>query len=70
MLLNLAITAAIMAFVDAAPTSIKHILHEKREIPASDWVKGARIESTAILPIRIGLSQGNLDKGHNMLLEV
>jgi tripeptidyl-peptidase-1 len=33
-------------------------------------VKGARIESTAILPIRIGLSQGNLDKGHNMLLEV
>lgn len=70
MLLKIAVVAAIAAFVDAAPASIKHALHEKRSSPASDWVRSARVESTAILPMRIGLSQGNLEKGHDMLMEV
>ncbi len=72
MLFNLVSLAAIVAFVDAAPASFKHVLHEKREMPSSDWVKASRIESTAILPMRIGLTQNNLDngKGHDMLMEM
>lgn len=69
MLFNLALVAAVATFVDAAP-GFKHALHEKRESPASDWVKTSRIESTAILPMRIGLSQSNLEKGPDMLMEV
>ena len=68
--LKLAIVAAIAAFSNAAPASIKHALHEKREAPLSNWVKVARIESSAILPMRIGLTQSNLDKGHDLLMEV
>jgi tripeptidyl-peptidase-1 len=68
--LRFALVAAIATLSSAAPTSIKHVVHAKRQIPASDWVKVARIESTAILPMRIGLTQSNLDKGHDFLMEV
>jgi tripeptidyl-peptidase-1 len=68
--LKLAVAAAIVALSNAAPASIKHVLHEKRQTPSSDWVKAARIESTAILPMRIGLTQNNLEKGHDFLMEV
>lgn len=67
---QLALALAIAALSDAIPTSIKHVLHEKRHKPASDWVKGARVESDAVLPMRIGLAQNNLDKGYDFLMEV
>ena len=68
--LQLAIVAAIAVLSSAAPASFKHAVHEKRGAPSSDWVKVARIESTAILPMRVGLTQSNLDKGHDLLMEV
>jgi tripeptidyl-peptidase-1 len=68
--LRLAVVAAIAALSNAAPSSFKHVMHEKRQTPSSDWVKVARIERTAILPMRIGLTQSNLDKGHDLLMEV
>ncbi len=70
LVLQFAIVAAIAAFSNAAPASIKHVLHERRETPALDWVKGARIEASAVLPMRIGLTQTNLEKGHDYLMEV
>jgi len=68
--LKLVAVAAIAALSNAAPAPIKHVQHEKRQTPSSDWVKVARIEGTAILPMRIGLTQSNLDKGHDLLMEV
>jgi len=68
--LKLVAVAAIAAISNAAPAPIKHVMHEKRQAPSSDWVKVARIEGTAILPMRIGLTQNNLDKGHDLLMEV
>ena len=68
--LKLAVAAAIVALSNAAPASIKHVSHEKRQTPSLDWVKVARIEKTAILPMRIGLTQSNLDKGQDFLMEV
>ena len=66
--------ASIVAFIavanNAAPASSPLALHEKRDAPAADWVKGARIESSAILPMRIGLTQTNLEKGYDYLMEV
>jgi tripeptidyl-peptidase I len=67
--LKLFVAAAIVTLSNAAPAPIKHVLHEERQTP-SDWVKVARIESTAILPMRIGLTQSNLEKGHDFLMEV
>jgi len=68
--LQFAIVAAIAAFSDAAPAPVKHVLHEARQMPTSDWVKGARIEGSAVLPMRIGLTQTNLEKGYDYLMEV
>ena len=68
--LRLTIVAAIAALTNAAPASIKHALHEKRQTPSLDWVQGTRIEGSAILPMRIGLTQSNLEKGHDLLMGV
>lgn len=53
--------------VAAAPSSARHVLHEKRHRSSVDWVKGTRIESSAVLPVRIGLTQTDLHKGPDYL---
>jgi tripeptidyl-peptidase-1 len=72
MFVKVSVLAAIAALVNAAPSPspLKHVLHEERSSPARDWVKGARIESSAIIPMRIGLAQTNLDKGYDLLMDV
>ena len=70
LLLRLAVLATIAAFSNAAPATLRHAVHEERSAPAKDWVKGARIDGSAILPMRIGLTQKNLEKGYGLLMEV
>jgi tripeptidyl-peptidase-1 len=65
--LNLAVVTALAALSSAAPFTIKHVVHEERVKPPSEWIKTSRIESSAILPIRIGLTQSNLHKGPEYL---
>ncbi|KAH8690679.1 peptidase S8/S53 domain-containing protein [Talaromyces proteolyticus] len=67
---RIAILSALAALSNAAPSSVKHVVHEARHKPSADWVKGSRIESSAILPVRIGLSQTNLEIGHEFLMDV
>jgi tripeptidyl-peptidase-1 len=70
MYVNLSVVAAIVALVNAAPAPLRHVLHEERSTPSRDWVKGARIEKDAVIPMRIGLTQTNLEKGYDYLMEV
>jgi tripeptidyl-peptidase I len=70
MFLKISVVAAIAALVNAAPAPVKHVLHEERSMPSRDWVKGARIEKNAVIPMRIGLTQTNLEKGYDYLMEV
>jgi tripeptidyl-peptidase I len=70
MLAKLSVVATIAALVNAAPAPIKHVLHEERTILSRDWTKGARIEKSAVIPMRIGLTQTNLEKGYDYLMEV
>lgn len=46
------------------------VVHEKRYTPPTRWVKRDRIPRNAILPVRIGLTQSNLEKGHDFLMDV
>ncbi|KAK3321723.1 Pro-kumamolisin, activation domain-containing protein [Apodospora peruviana] len=48
-----------------------HRLHE-RHTPENleAWVRREPADSRAILPIRIGLKQSNLDTGHNLLMDI
>ncbi|KKK13562.1 hypothetical protein P175DRAFT_0483455 [Aspergillus ochraceoroseus IBT 24754] len=70
--LRAAVLSALVVLSVAAPahTPAKHVLHEKRSRPSADWLRGERIESSAILPMRIGLSQSDLHKGPGYLREV
>jgi len=61
---------ALATFVNAAPAAFKHAVHEERSAPSKDWIKGARIEGSAILPMRIGLTQNNLHQGEKLIMEV
>lgn len=58
---------AIAGGVFSAPTS-NVVLHEKRSNPVQ--YKRERVQSDAILPIRIALSQSNLAYGYDYLLDV
>jgi tripeptidyl-peptidase-1 len=52
----------------AHPTS--HVVHERRDYVPDAWIKGDRVEGSTGLPVRIGMTQRNLEKGHDLLMEV
>jgi tripeptidyl-peptidase I len=56
----------------AAPTAqeSRHVLHERRDIEGSKWLKSERLHADADLPVRIGLTQSNLDQGAALLDEI
>lgn len=58
-----------LQFVVAVPTPNSHVIHEKRT-HSSAWVKRDRVAAEAILPMRIGLKQSNLDLGHSYLMDM
>lgn len=54
----------------AAPTTSSHVLHEQRRSHERNWKRSSKLDSSAVLPIRIGLTQSNLEKGPEILREV
>lgn len=61
---------AIALTATAAPTSTSHVVHEKRQSEPLNWVKFSRVDPSTVLPVRIGLTQSNLDNGPRLLDEV
>lgn len=67
----LAIVAALVAGVVALPTlNVPHVRHEKRGASDGLFVKRSGVSAGTPFPVRIGLTQSNLDHGHRMLMEV
>ncbi|KAJ7119731.1 subtilisin-like protein [Mycena epipterygia] len=68
------LTLAALASISAAlpSTHSPHILHEKRAADpyASGWIQARRLESSKIIPMRVGLRQRNLDQLEDLLLSV
>lgn len=46
-----------------------HVLHEKRST-SSRWKRTDRVHPEAVIPLRIGLTQTNLEKGHDLLMDI
>ncbi|MCJ1282915.1 Tripeptidyl-peptidase sed1 [Xylographa opegraphella] len=68
---TLALLGATFVNVLAAPAPVGHVLHERRsKHMAKAWTKRSKLSPEAKLPMRIGLTQSNLDKGHDLLMEV
>ncbi|KAK8038492.1 tripeptidyl-peptidase sed1 [Apiospora rasikravindrae] len=48
-----------------------HVKHERRTVEQGRrWVKLKRADAQATLPMRIGLKQQNLEKGHDLLMDI
>ena len=54
----------------AAPSISAHVVHEKREVSSSQWVKRNSANPELVLPVRIGLTQNNFEKGHDLLMDM
>jgi len=69
---SLSVVAAFAALCAALPTTnIPHVLHEKRDAPTTtNWVKRGIVPSGNMLPVRIGLTQSNLEKGRAILDDI
>ena len=71
MRLHFALLTAFALHAFAVPSASSHYtVHEKRDIPLKKWDKREALQPQGLLPMRIGLTQGNLDKGHAMLMEM
>ncbi|KAF3024282.1 hypothetical protein E8E14_013162 [Neopestalotiopsis sp. 37M] len=67
---HLLAAAALVPLCVAAPTTSSHVLHEQRRSHDRVWKRSSRLDSSAVLPMRIGLTQSNLEKGPALLKEV
>jgi tripeptidyl-peptidase-1 len=63
---------AYFAVCFAAPTADNHnfVLHEKRDGALHQWTKRSRAHADEILPVRVGLTQSNLHKAEEYILDV
>ncbi|KYG49907.1 hypothetical protein M433DRAFT_58202 [Acidomyces richmondensis BFW] len=65
------VISALVAAAAASPVgSSPRTIHEKRDGVPAGWEKRDALDRRAILPMRIGLVQSNLDKGHMWLEDV
>lgn len=67
---NVICFGAIALTARAAPTHTSHTVHEKRQSDPLNWQKYSRVDPSIVLPVRIGLTQSNLDNGPALLDEV
>ena len=73
MLLKIVAAVAALAATAAAvpaPHEAPHALHEKREWESNDWQWRQRVPQGKKLPVRIGMTQSNMDRAHDLLMEV
>lgn len=68
MIFNTIFLTALAAHVLAAPRDLKRVLHEKRAI--INPTQGDRVDANAVIPIRIGLKQTNLEQGYDAVMDV
>ena len=60
---------ALIASAVAAP-SLNHVLHEKRDRLPLGWGQAEELDGMTVLPMKIALTQSNLDKADEFLMDV
>ncbi|CZR58938.1 related to tripeptidyl-peptidase I [Phialocephala subalpina] len=70
-LLSLGVVFGLAASALTAAVPHSHIVHEKRDATvAKKWVKREKLPADTRLPMRVGLKQRNLHRGHDLLMDV
>ena len=67
---SLCATLALVANIVVAAPSSSYNLHERRDSVPVEWQHKYKADPKAQVPVRIGLTQSNLDRGHDLLMEV
>jgi tripeptidyl-peptidase-1 len=72
MKLSLLALIGFAAYASAAPAPpSSHVVHEKREVQHQKWARrDIKLNRDAVIPMSIGLTQSNLDKGYDYLMDV
>lgn len=70
MMLPVLLLGAVASSALAAPTPHDYTVHERRDALPGTWAEGKRLDPKTSLPVRIGLTQPNLDRGHDLLMEL
>ena len=62
----------LLAAAIAAPTANtkRHVVHERRDRLPSQWKRNAKVHVESTLPMRIALTQSNLDRADEFLMDV
>lgn len=63
-------TSFLVSRLIASPLTQHHVVHEKRHSHPAGWTRRGELSNSAILPMRIALTQRNLDQGHQWLMDV
>jgi tripeptidyl-peptidase-1 len=65
------VVTSLVAFTSAFPSS-SYVVHEKRDHSVHEkWIRTEdKISSDVIIPLSISLTQQNLDKGYDFLMDV
>jgi tripeptidyl-peptidase-1 len=61
---------ALLGLVEAIAIPPQHEVHEKRGTLHPRWTKRDRVEPHKLLPMRVGLTQTNLENGYDYLMDV
>ena len=71
MRVSFGILGALAASATALPASTRYVVHEKRGNEAT-WseISHTKPDKRITLPVRIGLTQSNLDQGHDILMDI
>ena len=59
-----------LAVADVLRVYASHVVHERRDAIPSSWGDGERVDKRTVLPVRIGLTQSNLDIADDLLMAV
>jgi tripeptidyl-peptidase-1 len=70
LLATLAVAATAANAKPLVRRSTRHIVHEKQHATRRHWTKSARPHRNAVLPVRIGLTQSNLHRAEEFLMDV
>jgi tripeptidyl-peptidase-1 len=62
--------AALACFITLCDAGSTYELHETRSSHPKSWLRSNRVENDAILPIRIALTQTNLENAEAYLMDV
>lgn len=61
---------SISALAATALPSQRHVVHEKRDYTPGAWNRLHKLDASETLPVRIGLTQSNLENGYDLLMDV